>query len=59
MPLYIYGFIIAMVISYVVTPGVIKLSWKIGLLMSRSEGFIKPVPCLGGLAIFWRLPLRV
>jgi UDP-GlcNAc:undecaprenyl-phosphate GlcNAc-1-phosphate transferase len=54
-PLYIYGFIIAMVISYVVTPGVIKLSWKIGAIdvpHDLRRVHKKPVPCLGGLAIF-------
>ena len=55
MPLYIYGFLIAMIIAYLVTPWVMKLAWKIGAIdvprdLRRVHN--KPMPCLGGLAIF-------
>ncbi len=55
MSLYIYGFLIAMVIAYLVTPWVMKLAWKIGAIdVPRDLRRVhkKPMPRLGGLAIF-------
>ncbi|WP_422449049.1 glycosyltransferase family 4 protein [Thermoanaerobacterium sp. DL9XJH110] len=55
MPLYIYAFLTALVISYLVTPAVSKLAWKIGAIDVPRDGrrvHKKPVPRLGGLAIF-------
>jgi len=55
LPLYIYAFLMAIVIAYVVTPGVIKLAWKIGAVDVPRDGrrvHKEPIPRLGGLAIF-------
>lgn len=55
MPLYIYGFIMALVIAYLITPSVMKLAWKIGAIdVPRDSRRVhkKPMPRLGGLAIF-------
>ena len=32
MPLYIYGFLMSMVLAYLVTPFVMKLAWKVGAI---------------------------
>lgn len=55
MPLYIYGFLTALIISYMSTPMVIKLAWKLGAVDMPGEArrvHTKPIPRLGGLAIF-------
>lgn len=54
MPPYIYGFIVAMVVSYVSTPLVKKIAWKIGAIDFPSERRVhkKPMPRIGGLAIY-------
>lgn len=55
MPLYIYGFLMAMVLAYLVTPLVMKLAWKIGAIDMPGEArrvHKKPMPRLGGLAIY-------
>lgn len=55
MPVYIYGFLVAMVLAYLVTPLVMKLAWKIGAIDMPGEArrvHKKPMPRLGGLAIY-------
>lgn len=54
MPPYIYGFIVAMVVSYLSTPLVKKIAWKIGAIDFPSERRVhkKPMPRIGGLAIY-------
>lgn len=55
MPLYIYAFIMSMALSYLATPRVIKLAWKIGAVEIPKDTrrvHKKPTPRLGGLAIF-------
>lgn len=55
MPPYIYGFIVAMVVSYLSTPLVKKIAWKIGAIDFPSERRVhkKPMPRIGGLAIYF------
>lgn len=55
MPPYIYGFIVAMVVSYLSTPLVKKIAWKIGAIDFPSERRVhkKPTPRIGGLAIYF------
>ncbi len=55
LPLYIYGFLVAMIISYLTTPVVKKLAWKVGAIDVPKDArrvHKKPMPRLGGLAIF-------
>lgn len=55
MPHYIYGFLISMVLSYLITPSVMKLAWKIGAIDEPGDArrvHKKPMPRLGGLAIY-------
>lgn len=55
MPLYIYLFLVAMAMAYAVTPGIIKLAWKIGAIDVPGDArrmHKKPIPRLGGLSIF-------
>lgn len=54
MSLYIYGFLVALVLSYLFTPFVKKIAWKLGAVDIPSERRIhkKPMPRLGGLAIY-------
>nr|PZN03529.1 MAG: undecaprenyl-phosphate alpha-N-acetylglucosaminyl 1-phosphate transferase [Bacillota bacterium] len=55
MPLYIYAFIVSMALSYLATPKVIDLAWKIGAIDVPKDArrvHKKPTPRLGGLAIF-------
>lgn len=52
---YIYGFLMSMVLAYLVTPFVMKLSWKIGAVDVPNDArrvHKKPMPRLGGLAIY-------
>lgn len=55
MPRYIYGFLMALVIAYLITPSIMKLCWKIGAIdVPRDSRRVhkKPMPRLGGLAIY-------
>lgn len=55
MPLYIYGFLMSMVLAYLVTPFVMKLAWKVGAIDMPGDArrvHKKPMPRLGGLAIY-------
>ena len=55
MPLYIYGFLMSMVLAYLVTPFVMKLAWKVGAIDIPGDArrvHKKPMPRLGGLAIY-------
>jgi UDP-GlcNAc:undecaprenyl-phosphate GlcNAc-1-phosphate transferase len=55
MPLYIYGFLMSMVLAYLVTPFVMKLAWKVGAIdipVDARRVHKKPMPRLGGLAIY-------
>ncbi|MCG1012316.1 undecaprenyl/decaprenyl-phosphate alpha-N-acetylglucosaminyl 1-phosphate transferase [Tepidanaerobacter sp. GT38] len=56
MPRYIYGFLISMVLAYMITPQVMKLAWKIGAIDKPGDArrvHKKPMPRLGGLAIYF------
>jgi len=55
MPIYIYGFFMAMLLAFLVTPFVMKLAWKIGAIDVPGDArrvHKKPMPRLGGLAIY-------
>jgi UDP-GlcNAc:undecaprenyl-phosphate GlcNAc-1-phosphate transferase len=55
MKTYIYAFIVALVISYILTPFVKKLAWKAGAVdIPKDERRVhtKPIPRIGGLAIY-------
>lgn len=55
MKTYIYAFIVALVISYILTPFVKKLAWKTGAVdIPKDERRVhtKPIPRIGGLAIY-------
>lgn len=55
MPIYIYGFFMAMLLAFLVTPFVMKLAWKIGAVDVPGDArrvHKKPMPRLGGLAIY-------
>jgi len=55
MPSYIYGFLVSMVLAYIITPSVIKLAWKVGAIDRPGDArrvHKKPTPRLGGLAIY-------
>lgn len=55
MPLYLYALLTALIISYIVTPQVIKLAWKIGAIdvpKEKRKIHKKPMPRLGGIAIY-------
>lgn len=55
MKTYIYAFIFALVISYILTPFVKRLAWKAGAVdIPKDERRVhtKPIPRIGGLAIY-------
>jgi len=55
LPRYIYGFLMALVLAYLITPSIMKLSWKIGAIdVPRDSRRVhkEPMPRLGGLAIY-------
>ncbi|QSQ08338.1 putative undecaprenyl-phosphate N-acetylglucosaminyl 1-phosphate transferase [Koleobacter methoxysyntrophicus] len=55
MKTYIYAFIVALVISYILTPFVERLAWKTGAVdIPKDERRVhtKPIPRIGGLAIY-------
>lgn len=55
MKTYIYAFIVALVISYILTPFVKRLAWKAGAVdIPKDERRVhtKPIPRIGGLAIY-------
>lgn len=55
MKTYIYAFIVALVISYILTPFVKRLAWKTGAVdIPKDERRVhtKPIPRIGGLAIY-------
>lgn len=55
MPRYIYGFLVSMILAYLVTPSVMKLAWKIGAIDKPGDPrriHKQPMPRLGGLAIY-------
>lgn len=55
MKTYIYAFIVALLISYILTPFVKRLAWLVGAVdIPRDERRVhtKPIPRIGGLAIY-------
>lgn len=55
MPDYIWAFLIALIVAYVLTPGIISLAMKAGALDAPDERKVHkdPIPRLGGIGIYF------
>jgi len=61
MPNYILAFLIALIVAYIITPGVISLAIKMGAMDAPDPRKVhkKPIPRLGGVGIYLAFMIAV